>query len=304
MKRVMLAVIILVLATTVLSYHARIRWTPNGFIALEAGRWTPLGAFLGVTGKQVAKIETIPSADPQELANQCQTLSNQIMQVFREKKPDRIGLHPGFIEGCPRVNVGLPGVVTFIPLEEAQAEEKQEEERREEEERKKTPPVEIDEVPSENPEEFANQCQRLNDQIMQIKREKNPERVAVHRGFIKECPGLTSVVTIVENKALIKKIEELKNREEETRIRAEEEKRKTEEAQRRAEEKARRKAEEEARRKAEEAAEEKVKAERAAELARQEAELQAKQVILEEPKGVQREIEPPEKWVNEYFKFN
>ncbi|MBI4017242.1 MAG: hypothetical protein HY363_06140 [Candidatus Aenigmarchaeota archaeon] len=299
--------------------------------------WSPTANFfLEITGRQAATIETIPSGNPQELANQCQLIANQIMQLFREKKADKAAIHPGFIEGCQRVNVGLPAVMPFISFEKAEAEKKREEEKQIEEERKKAPPVELDLNPSKDVKEMTAQCKNLAEQIMQIFREKKGERVAVHPKFIENCPQvdakLPEIMEIVPNKALLKKLEE--------KLRTEEEKKSAEDARKKAEE-TRVDAEkrEEITQKAKTdvvAAQQKLQArleeQRKAE-ERRLAELTAKTALIEEkttpplvqqavpvaalqqvapvittppaplPKGVKREIEPPEKWVNEYFKF-
>ncbi len=209
MKKLVIVLLVVLLATSVLSYHVRIRWTPWGFVSIS-------GAM--ITGMPVAKIEAVPSSNPEELANQCRALDAQIMQIFRERKADSIALDQAFIEGCKNVNVPLPQVLTFVTFKKAQEVEEKEKAQQEEEERKKAPPVEIDALPPDDPQQLAAECKRIGELIKNIYREKKGERVAVHPDFIEGCvrvnEPLPAILTIVPFKALVKKQEELKRREE------------------------------------------------------------------------------------------
>ncbi|MBI4147874.1 hypothetical protein HY490_01140 [Candidatus Woesearchaeota archaeon] len=336
---------VLVIAAVVFAGHVRVRWTPYGFIVLDNGRWSSLtGGIVMISGRAFATIETAPSDNPEQFANQCKELDAQIMRIYRERIADHVALDPIFVKGCANANVPLPAVLPFVSFERAREEKKLEIARQEEEERKKAPPVEIDIIPPEQPDALAGVCKEVGDAVMKIFREKKGERVAVHPQFIEKCrrvnEPLPALLPIIPHSRLAAKLEQVKQREEEAKRRVEEaerrqaedaakaelreqikEKRRAEEeaklaAQRQAEEEARKA--EEARRKAAEAAQEARKA--AEDKARVEAEQEQTAAVppppvqqvapiittppAPVPQGVAREIELPEKWVNEYFKFD
>jgi len=326
-KAVAILFAVLILATAVYSYHVRVRWTPYGFIVLDNGGWFSLaGGLVSISGRAFATIETAPSANSEQFANQCRDLDTQIMRIYRERIADHVALDPIFVKGCADANVPLPAVLPFVSFERAREEQRLEIARQEEEERKKAPPVEIDIIPPEQPDALAGVCKEVGDAVMKIFREKKGERVAVHPQFIEKCTRvnepLPALLPIVPHKKLADKLEQKKQREEEGKRRAAEtERSQVEEAAKaelREQIKEKRRAEEEAR-KAEEvrvAAEEKARREAQQ---REEERLSAAAVppppvqqvapIITTPpapvpQGVAREIELPEKWVNEYFKFN